>query len=85
MAEEEIMHRAVPITGELVPGNAVPPIRVETPIRKPSDFGENVELARDVSVKQVKVVNVVEKMFLMAQADRQHLLHIPKLHTYSKS
>jgi hypothetical protein len=39
VAEEEVVDWAVPITGELVPGGGVPPVRVETPVGEAGHFG----------------------------------------------
>jgi len=35
--------RAIPIPRELVPGDAIPPICVEAPIRKVGEFGQKVQ------------------------------------------
>lgn len=43
MAEEEIVHRSVPIAGELVPGDAVPPICVESAVGEVGEFREEIE------------------------------------------
>ena len=49
VTEEESMHGSVPVTGELVPGGAVPPVRVEAAVREEGKFSENVELESGVS------------------------------------
>jgi hypothetical protein len=43
MAKEEVVDRAVPIAGELVPGDAIPPVCVETSVCEESDFCEEVQ------------------------------------------
>lgn len=43
MAQEEDVHRAVPVARELVPGGGVPPVGVEGAVRKEGQFGEEVE------------------------------------------
>jgi hypothetical protein len=43
VAKEEVMDWPVPITGKLVPGDAVPPVCVEPTIRKVGEFCEKIE------------------------------------------
>ena len=43
VAQEEVMHRSVPVAGELIPGDGVPPIGVESSVCEVGDFGEEVE------------------------------------------
>lgn len=43
MAKEEEVNRAIPFSGELVPGYAVPPCIVESPVGKVGELGEYVE------------------------------------------
>ena len=38
------MDRYVPVTGELVPGDGVPPVGVEATVREEGQLGEEVEL-----------------------------------------
>lgn len=45
VTKQEVVHRAVPITGVLVPGCAVPPVAVEASVGETSDFCEDIEYA----------------------------------------
>ena len=38
VAKEEIVDWSVPIAGELVPGDAVPPVRIEPAVREIGEF-----------------------------------------------
>lgn len=44
MSQQEGVHRAVPIAGELVPRDRVPPVRIEATVCKSGDFGQCIEL-----------------------------------------
>ncbi len=44
VSKKEVMHRTVPITGKLVPGYAIPPVRVEASVGETGEFRKNVEL-----------------------------------------
>ena len=43
VAQEEVVHRSIPIPCELVPGDAIPPVCVETAVREVGDLGEEIE------------------------------------------
>lgn len=44
MPQEKVVYRAVPVAGELIPGRAVPPGRIETTVGKAGELGEDVQL-----------------------------------------
>lgn len=41
--QEEVVHWAVPVACELVPGDGVPPVGVEAAVGEVGEFGEDVE------------------------------------------
>lgn len=43
VAEEEVMYWPIPVPRELVPGDGIPPVCVEAPVREIGDFGQKVE------------------------------------------
>lgn len=42
MSEEKVVNWSVPVASELIPGYAIPPVCVESTIRKIREFGEEI-------------------------------------------
>ena len=43
VAEEEVVHRPIPISCKLIPGHTIPPVGIEPPISEIGEFGEEIE------------------------------------------
>jgi hypothetical protein len=43
MAQEEVVDGSVPVSCKLIPGHRIPPVGIETPIRKVGEFGQEIE------------------------------------------
>jgi len=45
VSEEEVVDGSIPVSGILIPRNAIPPIAIKATIRKSRELGEDIETA----------------------------------------
>lgn len=56
VAEEKVVNGPVPVPSECIPRGTVPPVRVKSSVRESCDFRKYVELGRNESVEQHKMI-----------------------------
>ena len=73
VAEEKVVDWSVPIAGELVPGDAVPPVCIEATVRKVSDLREEIQDTFPDNVPSLGIVSIIR--CILMSSTYHHVLH----------